>query len=117
MGSGCCGLVKTLKYSISIGIKVTIFGDLFVFVNGENYFRFDLACDKAEAATDFEALPYLPSVKILDAVEATLGLVTFLLLDFAMYFHRLSSLILDYKVHKINILYENLFCKYYILNN
>lgn len=38
-----------------------------------------MVCDKALPATDLLALLYLPSVKILDAVDATLELVCFLL--------------------------------------
>ena len=43
-----------------------------------NYLLLGLAWESALPATDLLAFPYLPSRKILDAVEATLRLVCFL---------------------------------------
>jgi len=51
-------------------------------------FGFDLACAKAEPATDLLALLYLLSFNIFEAVEAIFGLVTFFV-DFTNYIHPL----------------------------
>ena len=67
-----------------------------------------LVCAKALPATLLEALLYLPSFRILDAVEATDLLVC---LVFAMNFTSFSwyVMIISHFMKKHNILYEGIF--------